>query len=253
MNSIPFLDDRYPVRTVYTDSADWQRHAGWQQLGTRNAALQDYLRTPLKRVAYAPVAHLGNVLAVSDGSGGYSEGIGETGPSGLAGECDALATATPEVMLCIWTADCLPLFLYDPEQHTAALAHCGWRNICNRIVPNTVEVMAGHFGTNPQNVIAAFGPGICGNCYEVGDELTVAFSQRFSPDEVSGLFAPKANGKFLLDLRKAVSLELCRMGVELENIHDVGICSYESEAHSSYRRNGPSEFGRQTLSGIVLT
>ena len=102
-------------------------------------------------------------------------------------------------------------------------------------------------------VIAAFGPGICGNCYEVGDELTVAFSQRFSPDEVSGLFAPKANGKFLLDLRKAVSLELCRMGVELENIHDVGICSYESEAYSSYRRNGPSEFGRQTLSGIVLT
>ena len=253
VNSIPFLDDRYPVRTVYTDSADWQRHADWQHFGTRNAALQDFVRTPLKRIVYAFEAHSGNVLAVSDEGGGFVEVAEVTDAMGLTDGCDALVTAAPGVMLCVRTADCLPLFLYDSKKHAAAIAHCGWRNICNGIVSNTVDMMAERFGTNPKDAIAAFGPGICGKCYEVGNELVKAFSKRFSPDEASGLFTSKANGKLLLDLRRAASLELFRMGVESENVHDAGICSYESEAYPSYRRNGPSEFGRQMLSGIVLT
>lgn len=248
MKSIPFFDDRYPVRTVYTDSAVWQRHANWHQRPARDAALQDYLHMPLKRIVYASQANSGNVIAVS----GEDDGCIDAVASGPEGTCDALVTATPRVMLCIWTADCLPLFLYDSESHVAAMTHCGWRNICNGIVSNTIDVMARCFGTNPSSVIAAFGPAICGNCYEVGDELLGAFSKRFSPDEASSLFTAKPNGKFLLDLRKAVSLELFQRGVESGNIHDTGICSYESQAYSSYRRNGPSDFGRQTLSGIVL-
>ena len=253
MNSIPFLDDRYPVRTVYADSADWQRHADWQHLDTTHAALQDFVRTPLKRIVYAFEAYSGNVLDVSDEGDGFVEVFEVADALGLADGCDALATAAPGVMLCIQTADCLPLFLYDPNKHTAAIAHCGWRNICNGVVSNTIDVMAERYGTSPQNIVAAFGPGICEKCYEVGDDLVAAFSKRFSSDEAKSLFTPKANGKLLLDLRKAVSLELFRMGVESQNIHDVGICSYETEAYSSYRRNGPSEIGRQTLSGIVLT
>ena len=178
VNSIPFLDDRYPVRTVYTDSADWQRHADWQHFGTRNAALQDFVRTPLKRIVYAFEAHSGNVLAVSDEGGGFVEVAEVTDAMGLTDGCDALVTAAPGVMLCVRTADCLPLFLYDSKKHAAAIAHCGWRNICNGIVSNTVDMMAERFGTNPKDAIAAFGPGICGKCYEVGNELVKAFSKR---------------------------------------------------------------------------
>ena len=252
MKSIPLFDDRYPIRTVYTDSTDWQRHDGWQNRDTRNAVLRDYLDTPLKRIAYAPEAHSGNVLAVSDegdfvGEARVADAVGSTG------EFDALVTETPGILLCIWTADCLPLFLYDPEKHVAAIAHCGWRSICNGIVTNTVDVMAGRFDTDPQNIIAAFGPGICGKCYEVGDELVEAFTKRFSSEDVRSIFTSKAKGKHLLDLRKAVSLELFGMDIQKENVHDLSICSFESEDYSSYRRNGPSDFGRQTLSGIVLT
>ena len=144
------------------------------------------------------------------------------------------------------------MFLYDPEENVVGIAHCGWRSICSGIVSNAVDAMAALFGTSPENTVAAFGPAICGKCYEVGDELIEAFSNRFPADEQDGLFAPKGNGKHLLDLRKAVSSELVRRGLQPEKIRDVGICSYESEDYSSYRRNGPSEIGRQTLSGIVL-
>lgn len=252
MNSIPFFDDRYPVRTVYTDNEDWRRHAGWQHPDTRKAALRDYLRVPLKQVVYAPEVHSGNVFVVSD-EGRFVEAAGDTDALGSTGGCDALVTAVPGILLCIWTADCLPLFLYDPVRNVAGIAHCGWRSICSGIVPNTLDVMAVRFGTNPEDAIAAFGPAICGKCYEVGNELIEAFSNRFSADEQGALFVPKGNGKYLLDLRKAVSSELVRRGVEAEKIHDVDICCYESEAFSSYRRNGPSEIGGQTLLGIVLT
>ena len=252
MNSVPFLDDRYPVRTVYTANADWQGHAEWQYRDARNAALRDYLRTPLKRVLYAPETHSGNVLAVPDENGSFPEPVEDPSALEPSAGCDALVTAAPGILLCIWTADCLPLFLYDPEGNVASIAHCSWKSICSGIVPNTVGAMVERYGVDPGSIVAAFGPGICGKCYEVGDELVEAFSERFSADELDALFAPKRSGKHLLDLRRAVALELCRLGVEPEKIHDIGICSYESKAYPSYRRNGPSELGAQMLSGIVL-
>lgn len=253
MNSIPFLDDRYPVRTVYTANADWQSHAKWQYRDARNAVLHDYLRTPLKRILYASEKHSGNVLVVSGENGNCLEVVGKANVLDLSSGYDALATAIPGILLCIWTADCPPLFLYDPGKNVAAIAHCGWRSICNGIVSNTLDVMVERFGANPESVVVAFGPGICGKCYEVGNELVEAFSRRFSAEELAVLFVPKGNGKHRLDLKAAIGLELSRRGVESGKVHDVGICSYESEAYPSYRRDGPSELGRMTLSGIVLT
>lgn len=253
MKSIPFLDGCYPVRTVYTDNSDWQNHAGWQRVDVRNAALQGYLNMSLKRVLYASETHSGNVIAISDEGDDCLEAADEAGVLGSASGCDALATAAPGIMLCIWTADCIPLFLYDPEKNVAALAHCSWRSICSGIVSNTIDTMVERYDTNPGGVIAAFGPGICKECYEVGGELVEVFSKRFTAEEVVSLFTPKENGKYLLDLREAIKVELFHKSVEREKIHDVGICSYESEGYSSYRRNGPSELGTQTLSGIVLT
>lgn len=252
MNSIPFFDDRHPIRTVYTDSSDWQNHAGWQYSDVRNAVLQGYLGIPLKRIRYARQTHSGSVLSISDESKENLEVVEENNILGPSGGYDAMVTTAPGVMLCIWTADCLPLFLYDPKKGVAAIAHCGWRGICNGIVPNTVSVMTKRFGASPEHIIAAFGPGICRECYEVGEELIEAFSGRFSPDEVRAIFNPKQNGNHLLNLRRAVTLELSFMGMHPEMIHDIGICSYESETYASYRRDGPSELGKLTLSGIVL-
>ena len=212
MHSLPSFDGRYPVRTLYTDNEDWRRCEGWQDADRRKTALQDYLRTPLKQVIYAREIHSGSVFAVS----------GENNDPEPADGYDALVTADPGVLLCVWTADCLPLFLYDKDRHVAAVAHCGWRGICSRIVSNTVGVMTGRFGSSPEHIIAA------------------------------ELLCPKRNGKYLLDLRKAITFELLRVGIQQESIQDAEICSYESAGYASYRRDGQSVPSRQTLSGIVL-
>ena len=252
MLSLPFFDGAYPVRALYTDNEDWQRSEGWQDADRRKAALQDYLRMPLKRVVYAHETHSGSVFAVSSETGG-SPAVREEifFPSSFGGY-DALVTDVSGILLCIWTADCIPLFLYDTGKHVAAVAHCGWRGILGGIVPNTVCVMTERFGADPAHMIAGFGPGICRNCYVVSEDLHEAFSGCFSPDEIKALFLPQPHEKYLLDLRMAIRFELCRTGIQPEEICDPGICSYESAAYASYRRNGPTEPTHQTLSGIVL-
>ena len=253
MRSITFLDGRYPVKTIISDRGDWQSKSGWQEDDSRKSVIEDYLHTPLKRVIYARETHSGSVFSVSDNEdSGTLEAISEDFRIGPAGGYDAVVTAVPGILLCVWTADCIPLFLYDTVKHAAAVAHCGWRGVCGGIVENTLEAMVRLFGSSPENILAAFGPGICAGCYEVGSDLIEFFSSRFPRKELEELFLPKENGKWRLDLRKAVSFILRGEGIRAERIHDAGICSYEAEDFASYRRNGPSEASRQTLSGIVL-
>ena len=253
MQSIMYLDGSYPVKTLITDREDWQGHSDWPDGNSRKSIIEAYLHTPLKRVLYARETHSDGVFPVLDKDvSGTLETVSEACRIGPSGGYDAMVTAVPGILLCVWTADCIPLFLYDTAKHAAAIAHCGWKGICKGIVENTLEEMDRRFGSSPENILAAFGPGICADCYEVGSELIGAFSARFSRKELGELFRPKENGKYLLDLRKAITFALLREGIRSDRIHDAGICSYESEDFASYRRNGPSEASRQTLSGIVL-
>ena len=250
MKTISFLENIFPVRAFSTEKED--ASDDWRDVALRNAALQDLLNVPIDRVFYARETHSGSVYAVTkerpDGWIARSEEHLHLGPEG---GYDALVTSVPGVLLCIWTADCLPLFLFDPAHHIAAIAHCGWRGISENIVANTIDVMK-RLGTEPEQIVTAFGPCICENCYEVSEDLRSRYAEKFSPGEMEALFVPKQNGKFLLNLIKAVEQELLRCGVRQECMEDTGICSYESAHYASYRRDGHSDPFRQTLSGIML-
>ena len=253
MKSISFFDDRYPVRAFFSEEADWQLFSGWKESQTRSAFLQEYLQTSVKRVIYAYETHSGNVLSISDEStDGKIEMTADNIVPVADGGYDALVTSVPDILLCIWTADCLPLFLYDIRKSVVAIAHCGWRGICNGIVVNTLHVMKKDFGADNRNITAAFGPCICGNCYEVGEDVFSALSGIFSDDELSIITEQRANGCYSLNLRKAVTLQLTQSGIISDNIIDSDICTLESEKFASFRQRGPSETFKQTLSGIVL-
>ena len=253
MKSIPSLDGQYPVRTVFTDCADGQRHADWQRAEVRADAFRQYLGVPLERVFYAYEKDAGDVLDITVACADTMQYTKKEDIYQRFGGFDAMVTAIPSTMLCVCAADCLPLFLYDPDRNVAGIAHCGWRGICAGIVSNIVGVMTRHYGVDARHVIAAFGPCICGRCYEVGGELRDAFAERFTPSELPSLFTPKEDGKYLLDLRESVRLELLRAGVNPAQIHDTGICTYERKEYPSCRRSGAHvEVRHQIFSGIVL-
>ncbi|MCC2724216.1 polyphenol oxidase family protein, partial [Phocaeicola vulgatus] len=73
---------------------------------------------------------------------------------------------------------CLPVLLADPVTGVIGAAHCGRRGLERGIIESTVELMKLK-GADPTNIIATLGPHICGDCYEVGDEVADQFVKRF--------------------------------------------------------------------------
>jgi YfiH family protein len=96
----------------------------------------------------------------------------------LAG--DGLLTATPNLLLAIQTADCIPVILADAKRHAVGVFHAGWRGTAKRIVEKGVGEMHRCFGSKPRDLKAAIGPGIHSCCYEVGDEVRSTFESQFS-------------------------------------------------------------------------
>jgi polyphenol oxidase len=92
---------------------------------------------------------------------------------------DALITREPGVLLTVQTADCIPILLADTKQRAVAAIHSGWRGTLRRIAAKTLGRMQMEFGTRPDDVIAALGPGIGRCCYEVGEEVAKEFQAQF--------------------------------------------------------------------------
>jgi len=92
---------------------------------------------------------------------------------------DALFTCEPGILLAVQTADCVPILLADTKLHAVAAIHAGWRGTLRRIAAKTLGRMQMEFGTHPENVIAALGPGIGRCCYEVGSDVAREFHAQF--------------------------------------------------------------------------
>jgi len=94
---------------------------------------------------------------------------------GRLGEADALLTERARLPLAIFTADCLPLVIYDPAGRRLAAVHAGWRGTCARVGQAAMDAMRREFGSDPANLIAAIGPSVGPEEYEVGESLIEAF------------------------------------------------------------------------------
>ena len=92
---------------------------------------------------------------------------------------DALITREPGLLLVVQTADCVPILLADPKGPAIAAIHSGWRGTVRRIAAKALGRMQMDFGTKPEDVIAALGPGIGQSCYEVGTEVATEFQAQF--------------------------------------------------------------------------
>jgi len=93
---------------------------------------------------------------------------------------DALFTRERGVLLAVQTADCIPILLADTKRKAIAAIHAGWRGTLQRIAEKTLGRMQMEFGTQPEDVVAAFGPGIGRCCYEVGHDVAREFAARFA-------------------------------------------------------------------------
>jgi hypothetical protein len=136
---------------------------------------------------------------------------------------DILLTDNPEVTLFMRFGDCFPILLYDPKKQAIALAHAGWRGTLLGVAAEAVASMEEQFQSNPKDLIAAIGPGICVDHYEVGQEVIRAVQDKF--DGNSERFLPEYEKGIHFDIAATNRYLLRKAGVE--QIDDCGICTSE--------------------------
>ena len=160
---------------------------------------------------------------------------------------DALITNVPGYCVCVTTADCVPVLLYDKKLQVVAAIHAGWRGTVARIVEKTVSVMDNQYGSQGKDLIACIGPSISLEAFEVGDEVYQAFCEAgFDMNQIA-----RKEAKWHIDLWEANRQQLLAYGVKPEHIEISGICTYHNnDDFFSARRQGIRS-GR-ILSGILL-
>ena len=164
---------------------------------------------------------------------------------------DATITREKGVFLCATTADCVPILLYDREKEAVAAIHAGWRGTVGRIVEKTISTMEQELGTSPNNLLAAIGPSISMEHYEVGDEVISRFTEAgFNLHNPALSFRKTAQSRAHIDLKEINRCELLRLGLKPSNIEKSNLCTYSREDLFFSARRQTIHSGRM-LTGIM--
>ncbi len=172
----------------------------------------------------------------------HTVGSGYSGDARPAG--DGLVTTAAGFVLCIYTADCVPVLLADTERGVIGALHAGWRGTLADVAAAGVRAMVRQ-GARPANMRAALGPAIGPCCYEVDAALATQFARRI-PNAGAHTRAGARRDKAYLDLRGIVADQLVAAGLEREAIVSVGPCTQcTSERYFSRRAAGGGQTGLQ--------
>ncbi len=163
-------------------------------------------------------------------------------------QADAMIANTPGLAIGVETADCVPVLLFDPVVPAIGAVHAGWRSTVKKIVRKAVMKMQDEFGSDPDRMIAAIGPAIGPECYEVDEPVMGPVRETFAFWKEVAL--RRGNNRWSLDLVKANTIELMQVGLHEKNIHSLGMCtSCRQDLFYSFRAEGRT--GRM-LSVIML-
>ena len=161
----------------------------------------------------------------------HSDRIVRADRAGQLGDGDALISNQPGILVAVRTADCLPILIADPRNRAVAAVHAGWRGTIQEIAPKTVQAMAREFGSRPEELVVAIGPGIGFCCFEVGPEVAMQFAPYF-PERTD----PSERAE--VDLAEATLRQLRRNDAGVRQIARSGLCTYcQPEQFHSYRRD----------------
>lgn len=140
-------------------------------------------------------------------------------------DVDGLITDEAQVALATFYADCVPLYLVDPEKKAIGLAHSGWRGTVGKIGKATVEAMRREYGCRPEAIRTVIGPSICQECYEVSEDVAEAFKKAYDPGQWDRLMTRREDGKYQLNLWEACRENFLEAGILPEHISMPEICT----------------------------
>jgi YfiH family protein len=218
-----FTDRRGGVSRPPYDSLNLGDHVGDDPEAVReNRRLAaESLGVPRERVVYMKQVHGADVAVAR-----------EPWPDEAAPSVDALVTDVPGLVLAVLVADCTPVLLADRAAGVVGAVHAGRPGMAAGVVPAAIEAMR-ELGADPSRMEAYTGPGVCGACYEVPEQMRADVAAKEPAS-----WATTRQGTPAVDVPAGVAAQLQRAGVALNPTVVDHACTMESERHYSYRRNG---------------
>lgn len=153
---------------------------------------------------------------------------------------DAIVSLGGGIKIGVRTADCVPLVVHAPDIGAVAAIHAGWRGSIGGVAGKTVAILR-DLGADLSLAEAAFGPSICGECYEVGPGL----AQQFREAGYAGCILKERN----VDLEAVNRRQLVAAGMLPGRIHPKQQCTFETPWLPSWRRSATD---RRLLTWISL-
>lgn len=185
-------------------------------------------------------------------------GAGALSPDTAIPDCDAVYTDIPNVPLFLFTADCVPVGIYDPVHHVVATVHAGWRGAIGHLPVITIEAMKRDFGTRFEDCYVYLGPSIGPKSFEVNQELADTFTDEWkkitdtTSDELVRYIVREGALQATphVDLWRFIEEDLLQRGVPKAQICISGTDSMTDENCFSYRREH-GKTGRMALFGML--
>lgn len=244
--------------TTPLDDIPWVRHGFFSRTGGRSQGIYGSLNCALGS-GDDPEHVRANRKAVAESIGIAAEQLvtlrqvhsataviaTEKWPEGKSPEGDALVTDKAGLAVAILTADCAPVLFADSHKKIVGAAHAGWKGALNGVLEATIGQMVS-LGSRSENIVAAIGPCIGAQSYEVSE----AFKKTFLDHEMENarFFAPSQKpGHLIFNLPGYVAARLSKAGIT--QIYDMRQDTLSNEeAYFSYRRatlRGDKDYGRQ--------
>ena len=170
---------------------------------------------------------------------------------GTAPEGDALVTQTPGLVLTALAADCAPVLMCDPHANVAAAIHAGWRGAVGGVIESALDAMCS-LGADTQNIVAAVGPCISQDSFEVGPELEEEVYN--ATPWAQNLFRPGRDDRLHFNLKRYCLHRMARMGIGRSDAIPADTVT-EPNMFFSYRRSrkeGAADYGRNASSIVLL-
>lgn len=159
---------------------------------------------------------------------------------------DGFITNIPNQFLLIRTADCTPIILMDNRLMVVSALHSGREGTRKNIAGKAVKLMQEHYGSDPSDICAFIGAGICHQHYEVSEAIYSEYNHSLLE---MGLH-PATDLHRHINIRKGIFQQLIQAGIPFKNIDNVHDCTFESTDYHSFRREG-SHNRQINLVGIV--
>lgn len=201
-----------------------------------NAEAENYIKSKFRHVKTLHQVHSDTVI--------YFE---NDDPDNSGHEGDAMYTAVESICLAIYTADCVPVMLFEPSSRAIGAVHAGWRGTVSGVAAKTVSQMRDKLSLDTEGMVAVIGPCIGRCCYEVDYDVAEWFMRNFA--NYNNFVYTSSSGKYMVDLIEANISQLRECGINIVEVKNM--CTKCNGELPSYRRDGNGAGRMLSYIGVV--